>query len=200
MRDALFEKLAALFERGHAREVAGLRSDRRFHPEDRQFRDAAVLIAVTERDDPGVLLTHRPKEMRSHAGQVAFPGGKIDPGEDVVTAALREAWEELGIVAGDVRVIGTSDPYYTGTGFHIVPVLATVPADVPIVPNPEEVDSWFEVPLRFLLDPANHSEKSIIYQGVRRHYLEMPWEGHHIWGATAGIIHNLSLRIRHADV
>lgn len=200
MRHPLFDRLAALFEHGHASEVAGLKSDRRLHADDHQFRDAAVLIAVTERDDPGVLLIHRPKEMRSHAGQVAFPGGKVDPGEDVETAALREAWEELGIRPQDVQVIGSSDPYYTGTGFHITPVLATVPADLSINPNPAEVDSWFEAPLRFILDRANHMEKSIIYQGTRRHYLEMPWEGHHIWGATAAIIHNLSLRIRHGDL
>ncbi len=196
----LFDRLKALLAAGHEAEPEGLRDDLRYAPKGKELRGAAVLIAVTERDEPGVLLTHRPLEMRSHAGQVAFPGGKIDPGEDAITAALREAHEELGIHPDHVRIIGETDRYRTGSGFHITPVVGIVPPDLPLSPNPEEVASWFEAPLRFLLDPANHSEKSIIYQGVRRYYLEMPWNGHFIWGATAAMLHNLSRRIHHAHL
>lgn len=196
----LFDRLKTLLEEGHTQDVADLRDDRRYAPAGHPMRDAAVLIAVTEREEPGVLLTHRPHDMRSHAGQIAFPGGKVDPGEDAVTAALREANEELGIDPHDVSVIGATDTYRTGSGFHITPVLAIVPPDLPITPNPSEVASWFEAPLRFLLDPSNHSEKSLIYQGVRRYYLEMPWNGHFIWGATASMLHNLSRRIRHDNI
>lgn len=193
---ALYDRLRRLLTQGHEREAI-LRDDVRYAPKGKELRGAAVLIAVTDREEPGVLLLHRPLAMRSHAGQVAFPGGKIDPGEDAIAAALREAHEELGIDPALVRVVGETDHYRSGSGFHITPVLGIVPPDLPIVPNPEEVDSWFEVPLRFLLDPANHAEKSIIYQGVRRYYLDMPWEGHYIWGATAAMIHNLSRRIGH---
>lgn len=197
---ALFDKLKGLLDAGHANQPEGLRDDLRYAPKGRELRGAAVLIAVTEREEPGVLLTHRPLEMRSHAGQVAFPGGKIDPGEDAITAALREAHEELGIHPDHVRIIGQTDTYRTGSGFHITPVVGIVPPDLTITPNPEEVASWFEAPLRFLLDPANHAEKSIIYQGVRRYYLEMPWDGHFIWGATAAMLHNLSRRIDHGHL
>lgn len=192
----LYKRLKALLEEGHSRE-AKLRDDMRYAPVGKELRGAAVLIAVTEREEPGVLLLHRPLAMRSHAGQVAFPGGKIDAGEDAITAALREANEELGIEPSLVRVVGETDHYRTGSGFHITPVLGVVPPDLTIVPNPDEVDSWFEVPLRFLLDPGNHAEKSIIYGGVRRYYLDMPWHDHYIWGATAAMIHNLSRRIGH---
>ena len=193
----LFDRLKTLLAAGHSAQTEGLRDDVHYAPAGIELRGAAVLIAVTERDEPGVLLTHRPLAMRSHAGQVAFPGGKIDPGEDAITAALREAHEELGIAPDHVRVIGPTDDYRTGSGFHITPVVGIVPGYLTITPNPGEVADWFEAPLRFLLDPSNHSEKSIIYQGVRRHYLEMPWQGRYIWGATAAMLHNLSRRIRH---
>ena len=197
---ALYERLKNLLAAGHAAQPEGLRDDIIYAPDAAKLRGAAVLIAVTEREEPGVLLTHRPLEMRTHAGQVAFPGGKIDPGEDAITAALREAHEELGIAPDHVKVIGPTDDYRTGSGFHITPVVGVVPGNLTITPNPGEVADWFEAPLRFLLDPSNHSEKSIIYKGVRRHYLDMPWQGRYIWGATAAMIHNLSRRIRHDDL
>lgn len=191
---ALFDRLQRLFAEGHSRPIAGLLSDDRF-AETGQSRDAAVLIAVTERERPGALLIHRPLSMRSHAGQVGFPGGKLDPGEDAVAAALREAEEELGIAPADVRVIGASDPYQTGTGFHVTPVLGVIPPDLSLHPNPAEVDSWFEAPLDFLLDSANHVPQSAMWKGQRRDYLEMEWQGHRIWGVTAAIIANLSRRL-----
>jgi 8-oxo-dGTP pyrophosphatase MutT (NUDIX family) len=190
----LFDHLKLLFDQGHGAELPGLRTDAAFAPPG-EVRPAAVLIAVTDRAEPGVLLTHRPHGMRQHAGQVAFPGGKLDPGEDAVTAALREAHEELAIEAGHVRVIGASDRFITGTGYDITPVLGLVPPDLPLAPNPVEVEEWFEAPLRFLFDPANQIEKEATYGGHLRRYIEIDWQGHRIWGVTAAIIANLSHRM-----
>lgn len=189
---ALFDRLARVFQEGHAREVELLVDA--FAPPD-ELRPAAVLIAVTDRPEPGVLLTHRPETMRSHAGQAAFPGGKIDPGEDAIEAALREAHEELGIDPRDVRVIGASDPFRTRTGYDVTPVLGVVPPDLPIVPNPHEVASWFEPPLGFLLDPANRTPRTVDWGGGKRTYFEIVWQGHRIWGVTAAIIGNLAMRM-----
>ena len=190
---ALFGRLQRLFDEGHGVALAGLRDDAGFAPP--EVRPAAVLIAVTDRPEPGVLLTHRPETMRAHPGQVAFPGGKLDPGEDAVAAAFREAREELGIEAGDVRVIGASDRFVTGSGFDVTPVLALIPPDLPIRPDPREVSGWFEAPLRFILDEANHVHKIGEFRGRERPYLEIDWQGHRIWGVTASIIHNLSRRL-----
>lgn len=190
---ALFDRLSRLFDEGHGVELPGLHSDARFAPP--EIRPAAVLIAVTDRPEPGVILTHRPPDMRAHPGQVAFPGGTLDPGEDAVDAALREAHEELGIKASDVRIIGASDRFITGTGYDVTPVLALVPPDLAIMPNPVEVAVWFEAPLRFLLDAANHRHKEAEWRGRVRPYIEIEWRGHRIWGVTAAIIANLSRRL-----
>jgi 8-oxo-dGTP pyrophosphatase MutT (NUDIX family) len=190
--NTLFDRLAAVFEAGHAREIE-LFSDAMVPPD--HLREAAVLIAVTDRPQPGVLLTHRPLTMRSHPGQAAFPGGKLDPGEDAVAAALREANEELGIDPREVQVIGTSDPFRTRTGYDITPVLAVVPPDLPITPNPHEVDDWFEPPLGFVLDPANRVARTVEWEGAQRTYFEIMWREHRIWGVTAGIIINLARRL-----
>ena len=194
----LFERLTHLFEQGHARDVDELLSDARFADLDRTA-DAAVLIAVTERENPSVLLTQRPRTMRDHPGQVAFPGGKIDDGEDAVEAALREAWEELGIEREQVRVIGTTDRYQTGTGFDITPVLATVPANLPIRPDPREVESWFEAPLDNLMDLDRWNENEVFWKGAMRRYYEMDHDGYRIWGVTAAICINLSRRLAWFD-
>ncbi|MDE2301080.1 MAG: CoA pyrophosphatase [Sphingomonadales bacterium] len=159
------------------------------------FRPAAVLIAVTERAAPGVLLIHRPSHMRAHPGQIAFPGGSLDPGEDAERAALREAEEELGIDPARVRVIGPADRYHSGSGFAITPVLATVPADIAITPNPAEVAQWFEAPLDHVLDPANQVQQWIDYEGVRHPFIEIVWREHRIWGVTAAILYNLARRL-----
>ena len=195
----LFDHLSALFDRGHRLDLPDLRDDSHLGSAGKP-RPAAVLIAVTEREDPGVLLIHRPVDMRSHPGQVAFPGGKIDPGENAIQAALREANEELGILQRDVKVIGATDRFGTGSGFDVTPVLATIPPDLRLAPNPAEVSDWFEAPLRFILDPANHVPQSAFWQGETREYLEIPWEGRRIWGITASIIANLSRRISHEAV
>jgi len=188
----LVARLRALHAQGHAQELGGLLSDERH---DGAFRPAAVLAAVTERERPGFLLIHRPSNMRSHPGQVAFPGGKIDPGETPVEAALREAWEELGIHERDVTIIGISDRYRTGTGYEVTPVIAVVPPDLDLNPSPTEVAQWFEAPVDFVFNPANQIEQSAFWQGAERRYIEIMWQQHRIWGVTAAIIHNLSRRI-----
>jgi 8-oxo-dGTP pyrophosphatase MutT (NUDIX family) len=189
----LFDRLSRLFDEGHGVELPDLRSDAHFAPA--EVRPAAVLIAVTDRPEPGVILTHRPPDMRAHPGQVAFPGGKLDPGEDGVAAALREVHEELGINVSDVRIIGASDRFVTATGYDVTPVLALIPPDLPIVPNPVEVAAWFEPPLAFILDPANHVSKKAEWRGRVRPYIEIEWQGHRIWGVTAAIIANLARRL-----
>lgn len=163
---------------------------------------AAVLIAITDRAEPGVILTQRPETMRKHAGQVAFPGGRVDPGEDDIAAALREAQEEVALDPAVVEVIGTADPYRTGTGFRIMPVLGVIPPDLPLVPSEAEVAAVFEVPLRWLLDPASHGTGQLEFRGQTRHFVEMHWpdpiQPRRIWGATAAIIVNLSRRLQWA--
>lgn len=190
----LFDQLSAAFEEGHRSDIPDLLSDAEFAQDDRST-PAAVLIAVTERSIPGVILTQRPRGMRDHPGQVAFPGGKIDPGEDAITAALREAEEELALPREAVRVIGASDEYQTGTGFCVTPVLGVVPADLDLTPSPAEVEAWFEAPLDLLLDPANWTTNEVFWRGSNRRYLEMDYEGFRIWGVTAAIIANLARRI-----
>ena len=195
---ALFERLERLFHAGSHVGSLGLRDDSAWAPP--ELRPAAVLIAVTDRPDPGVLLTHRPDTMPSHPGQVAFPGGKFEPGEDAVAAALREAHEELAIDPDAVRVIGTSNTFVTGSGFSLTPVLGLIPPDLPIVPDPREVASWFEPPLRFVLDPANHVRKTGLFRGQPRDYIEIDWQGHRIWGITASILSNLAHRVAWRDL
>lgn len=157
---------------------------------------AAVLIGVTDRSEPGLILTVRREHMRTHAGQVAFPGGRIDPGEDAVAAALREAWEELGLEPQSAEVVGTVDPYQTVTGYVVTPVLAVVAPDQPLSPHEHEVADWFEAPLRFVLDPANQQLKSALFRGRERHYYEIVWNDRRIWGATAAMLVNLSRRLQ----
>ena len=194
-RPSLYEPLARLFAEGHARDIPDLLSDAQF-ARDGRATPAAVLIAVTDvPHDPQVILTQRPRSMRDHPGQVAFPGGKIDPGEDAVTAALREAEEELGLPRAAVRVIGTSDVYHTGTGFIVTPVLGVVPPGLDLRPDPVEVADWFEAPLSLLLDPASWTVNETFWRGATRRYLELDWQGFRIWGVTAAIIANLSRRI-----
>ena len=157
---------------------------------------AAVLVAVTDRPEPGVILTRRTDTLRHHAGQVAFPGGRLDPGEDAVAAALREAEEEIALPRYEARLVGAVDPYVTITGYQVTPVLAVIPPDLPLTPAAAEVADWFEAPLDYLLDPANALVREADWQGRRRRYYEIMWNERRIWGATAAIIVNLSHRLR----
>ena len=158
--------------------------------------DAAVLVAITERRDPGVILTVRRENMRTHAGQVAFPGGRVDEGEDAVAAAVREAQEEILLDPAAVEIVGAVEPYRTVTGYLVTPVVAVIPPDLPLEPHEREVADWFEPPLGFVLDPANQQRRSALFQGRERHYYEILWEDRRIWGATAAMIVNLSRRLQ----
>lgn len=195
----LVDRLAASLAAGRERAVELLASDMRgLEDHDPSFAPAAaaVLVPVTDRPRPGVILTERSASLRRHAGQVAFPGGRIDPGDESPTAAaLREAEEELGITPAAVTVIGETDRYRTVTGFDVTPVLGVVAPDLPIVPSAGEVADWFEMPLDVLLDPGNHIEASQVWQGRERHYYEILWNGRRIWGATAAICVNLARRL-----
>jgi len=157
---------------------------------------AAVLIAVTDRAEPGVILTVRREHMRTHAGQIAFPGGRVDAGEDAVAAALREAHEEILLEAEAVDVVGSIEPYRTVTGYVVTPVIGVIPPDLPLTPHEHEVADWFEAPLAFLLDPVNQVRQTALFQGRERHYYEIVWNGRRIWGATAAMIVNLSRRLQ----
>ena len=158
--------------------------------------EAAVLVAITDRSKPGVILTVRREHLRTHAGQVAFPGGRLDAGEDAVAAALREAHEEILLDPLHVEMVGAIEPYRTVTGYIVTPVLGVIPPALPLNRHEREVADWFEAPLDFVLDPANHKQRTALFQGRERHYYEIIWNGRRIWGATAAMIVNLSRRLQ----
>jgi 8-oxo-dGTP pyrophosphatase MutT (NUDIX family) len=160
---------------------------------DQPLKAAAVLMPVVDRADGlSVILTRRTDHLASHPGQVSFPGGHIEPeDEDPEDAALRESEEEVGLARRHVQVLGRLGPYLTRTGYEVIPVIGLVSPPFDIEPDPNEVAEVFEVPLGFLLDPANHQRHSRMYQGSRRFYYAMPYGNHYIWGATAGMIVNL---------
>jgi 8-oxo-dGTP pyrophosphatase MutT (NUDIX family) len=195
----LVERLRLALEAGHAENPVLLTGD---HVDGEPtypgaLADAAVLVPVTDRRRPGVILTRRTETMRNHAGQVAFPGGRIDPGDaSIVAAALREAEEEIALPPAQVVVIGEADPYRTISGFRVTPVIGVVPPDLTLTPSAAEVADVFEVPLDFLLDSGNHLEATVEWQGRNRHYYEIYWGDRRIWGATAAMIVNLSRRLR----
>lgn len=161
-------------------------------------REAAVLVAITDRPDPGVILTVRREHLRTHAGQVSFPGGRLDPGEDALAAALREAEEEIGLPPSAVEIWGSADPYRTITGYRVTPIVGQVPPDLPLAPHEHEVANLFEAPLSFLLDAANQQRMTAEYQGRARHYYQIDWQGRRIWGATAAMLVNLTRRLEWA--
>lgn len=162
-----------------------------------QLRDAAVLVPLVERDGgPNIILTQRTETLRSHSGQVAFPGGRIDP-EDATpeAAALRETHEEIGIAPERVEVFGRMPDYLTGSGYRIAPIFGLVDPDARVDANPEEVAAIFEVPLAFLMNPANHVRKSRVWEGQERFFWTMPHGNRYIWGVTAGIIRTIYERL-----
>jgi 8-oxo-dGTP pyrophosphatase MutT (NUDIX family) len=155
-------------------------------------RLAAVLVPLVARaSEATVLMTTRSSELRQHSGQVAFPGGKVDDGETPCQAALREAQEEIGLDPKHIEPIGYLDPYLTGTGFRILPVVALVTPPFQLLVNAQEVHDTFEVPLAFLMQPDNHQRHSREWRGTTRHFYAMPWNERYIWGATAGIVRSL---------
>lgn len=163
----------------------------------RTLRSAAVLVPVIARPDGAtVLLTRRSDSLASHTGQIAFPGGRLDPGETATQAAVREAWEEVALEPGGVELLGIGDGYETVTGFMVTPVVAWL-AEPPVVrPSPAEVAEVFEAPWDFLMDPANHRRDFHESDGgPRRWFWAMPWRERYIWGATAAIVRALRSRL-----
>lgn len=162
----------------------------------RQPTPAAVLVAVVLREFPTVLLTQRTPHLPTHAGQIAFPGGKVDDGDaSPVETALREAWEEVGLQPERVEILGQMPAYTTGTAFVVTPVVGLVAPDVTVEPNPQEVAEVFEVPLAYLMNPANHRRHDGWWEGRFRQWYSMPYQDggaeRYIWGATAGMLRNL---------
>jgi len=165
----------------------------RMIPADEDPKPAAVLVGLVPRENGlNLLLTERQPHLRRHAGQIAFPGGRIDDTDsDAVAAALRETEEETGIAPAFIEPIGFLDTYLTSTNYRVVPVVAVLRPGFTAVPQEAEVKDVFEVPLAFLMDPAHHERHSRDWQGHTRYYYAMPWNERYIWGATAGMIRNL---------
>ena len=161
---------------------------------------AAVLVPIILRDDPALLLTKRTSHLKKHAGQVSFPGGRIDPGDDNPTAAaLREAQEEIALDPARVEIIGRMDDYITGTGYIITPVIGLLPPGLRFDPSPDEVESVFEFPFSVLLDPEAPRRQKQHVRGRWREYWVWPHPEHFIWGATAAIMHHLAGKLRCAS-
>jgi 8-oxo-dGTP pyrophosphatase MutT (NUDIX family) len=182
--------------------VEGARGDLDLNPETwmragvKATTPASVLVPIVDRAEPTVLLTLRTADLASHAGQVAFPGGKIDPtDESPIAAALREAREEVGLLPTLVEPIGYLDLYLTFSGFRILPTVGRVKPDFKLTLNPREVVETFEVPLAFLMTPGNHQRKTRDWKGFEREYYAIPYENRYIWGITAGILRNLYERV-----
>ena len=193
----LAERLRVALAAGQAAGPILLNGDYHDFDPDVARSPAAVLVAVTDRLEPGVILTRRNESLRNHAGQIAFPGGRIDPEDDgPVGAALREAEEEISLPRDQVEIVGLGDHYSTITGYDVMPVVGVVAPDLRYVAHEAEVADVFEVPLAFLLNQNNHVEATTEWEGRERHYFEINWEGRLIWGATAAMIVNLSRRLQ----
>jgi 8-oxo-dGTP pyrophosphatase MutT (NUDIX family) len=174
----------------------GMRSVLEIVAQEKPIRPAAVLVPVVERDEPMVLLTQRAAHLNDHAGQVAFPGGKIDASDpSPMYAALREAEEEIGLDSDFVEPIGYMDLYGTPFGYRILPTVARVNPGFELRVNKSEVDDVFEVPLAFLMNPANHFLKTREFRDITRSYYEMPYGDRYVWGVTAGILRVLYQRM-----
>jgi 8-oxo-dGTP pyrophosphatase MutT (NUDIX family) len=159
-------------------------------------RPAAVLAPVVWREEEAtLLLTQRAADLRDHSGQIAFPGGKIEPGESPLDAALREAEEEIGLKREKIEILGCLDPYQTSTGFRVFPLVGLVRPPLDLSADRREVEEIFEAPLSFLMDAANHRREKRLWLGRERHFYAMPYENRYIWGATAGMIRNLYERL-----
>jgi len=159
---------------------------------------AAVLVPIIDRPDGlTILLTQRTAHLTDHAGQISFPGGRVEAEDrDATATALRETAEEIGLPADRVEVLGRLDTYVTGTGYEVVPIVGLVRPPFPLVPDPFEVAEVFEVPLAFIVDPANHQRHSSNLKGRPRQFFVLPYEDRYIWGATAGMLVNLAGLLR----
>ncbi|WP_309629625.1 CoA pyrophosphatase [Brevundimonas sp.] len=200
LRDRLAEKLAPAD--GWRVETRAVRSDFDLNPGASRWspgplKPAAVLIPIiADPEGARVLLTRRADSLAKHTGQVAFPGGRLDPGETAVDAALREAREEVDLDPAAVTVLGLSDAYETGTGYLVTPVIGWIDALPPLIASPDEVAEIFQAPWDFLMDPVNHSRDHLeAPAGVKRWFWAMTWNEQYIWGATAGIIRGLRARL-----
>lgn len=205
MRELVTDRLAPSVALLHApldvdgavvRRNAKLRGDFRIDPRSTiraELRPAAVLVPLIDHGDGmGVVLTQRTSHLNKHAGQISFPGGRIEPDdENAVDTALRETEEEIGLPRERVDIVGRLDDYVTGTGFVIAPIVGVIEPPYPLNPDPFEVADIFEVPLDFLIDPKNHKRHSQIFNGVERQFYAMPYGNRYIWGATAAMLINL---------
>jgi 8-oxo-dGTP pyrophosphatase MutT (NUDIX family) len=182
-------------------EVKGLQSRSDFDlngdmPRQKASTRAAVLVPLVERPTGWqLLLTRRTESMPTHAGQIAFPGGRSNAGENLIDTALREFEEETGIGKTRARMLGRFERYETASGFDITPFVAVLQTPITPRPDPREVEAVFEVPFDFLMDVNNHQRQSLHWQGAERHFYAMPWNEHFIWGATAGMLRALALRL-----
>jgi 8-oxo-dGTP pyrophosphatase MutT (NUDIX family) len=198
-RVSLAQRVRDAMERGHRRNPELIAGDV-LDEETEEVAQAAVLVPIVERPNPGVILTLRPKTMRKHPGQISFPGGRIDRADSgPVAAALREAHEEIGLAPSAVEIIGVADRYRTITGFEVTPVVGIVPPDLDLSPHPGEVEAVFEVPLHHLLNPEHQQVRQVEWRGQERTYYEIIWKDRRIWGATAAMIVNLSRRLELAE-
>jgi 8-oxo-dGTP pyrophosphatase MutT (NUDIX family) len=197
----LAERLAARLDPLHGMSRLSARSDYDLgpnRPPDGQTLTPAAVLAPIVRRPAGwtMLFTERAADLPHHPGQISFPGGRVQPDDEgPVGTALREAEEELGLCQGLFAPIGGLEPWVTGTGFRILPVVAYLEPGFVVRPDPREVASVFEAPLSFLFDPANHEVREAEWRGAKRRFYAMPYEGHYIWGATAGMIRALYERL-----
>ena len=169
-------------------------------PRDRPLKAASVLVLVVNHAVPTVVFTQRTTHLTDHAGQISFPGGRVEPGDlNAAATALREAEEEMGIDRRGVEIIGELPHYTTGTGYRITPVVGWSSEPLQYAPDPSEVAEVFEVPAPFLLDPANHRQESAMYKGRMRSYFAIPFGSRYIWGATAGMLITFSRVAAHAE-
>ena len=186
--------------------AAAQRGDHDLNPElydpSAPLRDAAVLVPIIDRPrEPTVLLTRRSHELPDHPGQISFPGGGVDPGDaDAEAAALREAREEVGLAPERVTLVGRLDTYVVRTGFSVVPVVGLLHPPFDLRPEAGEVAEIFEVPLAFFLDPGNRELHSRVFRGAERFFYAYPFGDYYIWGATAGMLSNLSEVLRQSDL
>lgn len=195
-----------------ASDVVAASGDRRFADDgetlalvqpDQPLKHAAVLVLVVNQPGlqlPTIVFTQRTAHLTDHAGQISFPGGRVEPHDvDAAATAIREAVEETGVNAGLIDVVGTLPQYTTGTGYRITPVVAWADQPLPYSPDEREVSEVFEVPAPFLLDPRNHRQEAAMYKGRMREYFAIPYQDRYIWGATAGMLITFSRVAAHAE-